>query len=84
MGLWGVVGIGDGVINFVNKMERGIADGVGGALTQKAAASWPPTPKGSMATQLHCHCTDWGLVGTPYPQGVSMATPSLHFVVSLY
>jgi hypothetical protein len=34
-----VVGIGDGVINFVNKMERGIADGVGGALTQKAAAS---------------------------------------------
>ena len=55
-----MVGIGDGVINFVNKMERGIADGVGGALTQKAAASWPPTPKGSMATQLHCHCTDWG------------------------
>ena len=34
-----MVGTGDGVINFVNKMERGIADGVGGALTQKAAAS---------------------------------------------
>ena len=48
-----MVGIGDGVINFVNKMERGIADG-------EAAASRPPTPKGSMATQLHCHCTDWG------------------------